>query len=282
MNKFLLLLSFLFYACGQAPLEKKSEKPLILVSLAPYQYLTERVAGDVLQVRTVVPKNADPHGYEPTAQEMRAIHGGIVWFRIGEFFEEKLLPSLQQHNPQMVDIDLREGISLLHNHTCCHHASSEDRHIWLSPKCAIIQTQKITETLCEKFPEHKALFLENEADCIRELEDLDEEIREILQPVSQRTFFVSHSAFAYFCEEYGVTQISIEFQGKEPTSAHLSQIIQDMGEQQTKLAIAMPQHSNKGLELISKKLDLQVRTIDPYAPNALDTMRLLAHTIAEL
>jgi zinc transport system substrate-binding protein len=284
MNKFLLSFFLLlsFSACGRSsPEAPKDQKPLVLVSLAPYQYLTERVAGDVLHVRAVVPQDTNPHGYEPSTQEMRAIKGGALWFRIGEFFEEKLLTVLQQHNPEMIDIDLREGISLLHNHTCCHHASSEDRHIWLSPRCAIIQTQKIADTLSEKFPEHKELFAQNAIDCIRELEDLDMEIKEILKPVSQRTFFVSHSAFAYFCEEYDLTQISIEFHGKEPTSAHLTQIIQDMGKQQTKLAVSMPQHSNKGLEIISEKLDLQVCSIDPYAPNILDTMRLLAHTIAE-
>ena len=57
--------------------------------------------------------------------------------------------------------------------------------------------------------------------------------------------------------------------------------MQDVTDSKTTLAIAMPQHSNKGLELVAKKLHLNVYVIDPYAPDYFETMLHLAHLVAD-
>lgn len=271
----------LLASCGKTPSHKK---PLLLVSIAPYQFLTERIAGENYSIQTVVPAGANPHVYEPTARQLSEISRGAIWFRIGEAFEAKILPVIQQQNPQIVDVDLRRSIELLHapHHGCSHCAhDNEDRHIWLSPKAALIQIDKIANALVQRFPEDQPLFLANAKILAQECAELDREIYDILSPVTHRTFLVSHPAFAYFCKDYNCTQLSVEQDGKEPRPRQLEEIIQRTSASKTKLAIALPQHSNKGLEILAKKLDLSIHTINPYSAEYFETLRLLAHTIRD-
>lgn len=280
--KFLFLLALL--SCGKphTTVESPPQKPTILVSLAPYQLLTEKIAGEGFLVQTIVPFGTNPHIYEPTPKQVHTLGQGSVWFRIGESFEKKILPVLKTNHPDLIDIDLRTQVSLLQGSGChCHREELEDRHIWLSPKTLIPQVRMIAETLGRKYPENREKFLENGEVVIRELTDLDRELKTILTSVEHRSFLVSHPAFAYFCKDYNLNQLSLEFEGKEPTSKHLAKMMQEAASSHTTLALSMPQHPNKGIELVAQKLNLHIYAIDPYAPNYLETMRDLAHLVAD-
>lgn len=273
-------------SCGksQEASSPRSEKKRILVSIAPYQSIVEKVAGSAFAVQTVVPEGSNPHVYEPTTKQISSIREGSVWFRIGEPFEDKLISVLKEKNPDLTVTDLRDNIDLIHDHTegsscCCQEMG--DRHIWLSPKLSIVQVENITEVLSQKFPESKDFFTENARNLIQELEKLDQELEEILTNAKTKKFAVSHSAFAYFCKDYHLEQISIEFGGKDPTLLYLSKVKEDIQTFHVKLGIAMPQHSNKGLEIIGKTYGMQIERIDPYSPDFFNTLRHLAHLIAE-
>jgi zinc transport system substrate-binding protein len=270
-------------SCSQSENRSNSgtQKPTILVSLAPYKTIAEKIAGDGFIVQTIIPIGANPHVYEPTPKEISSIGEGSIWFRIGESFEEKLLPVLQGKNNHLVDADLRNNISLLHNSGChCHVHTLEDRHIWLAPSTLKAQAETIKEVLSHHFPDQQELFAKNTEDLLSEINLLDNQIKTIVQNAEHRSFLVSHPAFAYFCKEYNLSQLSIEDGGKDPTPKYLTHIVQEVKDTQTKIAIAMPQHSNKGLQLISEKLKLQVHTIDPYAEDCFATMLLLAQLVA--
>lgn len=272
---FLIFSCTLFVSCEKR--HCSTQKPTLLVSVAPYQNLVERIAGDSFQVTTVVPPGANPHAYEPTAKQISAIGQGILWFRIGESFENKIFPVLQEKNRELTECDLRQSVSLIHESACkCHAEIQEDRHFWMSPKELISQVHMIKNALSTRFPESKETFEANSIQLIRELKALDIELKTILEKGVTRSFLVSHPAFAYFCKEYHLEQLSVEMGGKEPTAKHLTDLMQTLETRKVKLALAMPQHSNKGVEILSEKLAISLHTIDPYAPDAFETMRELA------
>lgn len=261
------------------------QKPLILVSIAPYRFLTEQIAGSNFNVQTVVPVASNPHSFEPTAAQVTEMGQGLLWFRIGEPFEGKILPILKKHNPKLAVRDLRDGINLIEEthaldckHCCMDHL---DRHIWLSPKLAGIQAAAIAQSLTVQFPEHKELFQKNLACLLKNLVALDLEIHEILQSVEKRLILVSHPAFGYFCKEYNFEQLSIEYEGKDPRPKHLEEILKRAVAQSMEIALALPQYNNKGAQLIAEKLHVPVHLIDPYSIEYFETMRKLAHLIAD-
>jgi zinc transport system substrate-binding protein len=279
MRQLLILLgsvSLLLSGCSGAKRDNTSSKPLLLVSLPPYKTLVEQVAGGAFDVIAVVPLNADPHTYEPTSRQLTQISKGEVWFRIGESFETKLLPLLSAKK-----IDLRKAVSMIEEGGCkCHSHETQDRHIWLSPQLMAEQAVAIATELSIAYPEHKDGFAERLARVELDLIDLDKNILKKIEGKPDRSFLVSHPAFAYFCREYKCHQLSVEHEGKEPRPKELELLLAAAIEQQAKIAISLPQHNNKGAQLLAGKLRIPVRMIDPYAADYSKTMLKLASLIA--
>ncbi|MES2273261.1 MAG: zinc ABC transporter substrate-binding protein [Chlamydiota bacterium] len=285
IRKLLLLFSLvLCFGCSKsAPASPKIEKPLVLVSIAPYQFLVEAIAGSTVEVQTVVPSSANPHSYEPTSSQVSSMLRAGTWFRIGEPFEEKILPIFLRRNPDLKVLDLRIGIELLEEgHMDCHHCSMDhfDRHIWLSPKLASLQAGEIARVLSEQFPDKKEFFTQNLKELQTKLIQLDAEIFALLAEVKDRVILVSHPAFGYFCRDYHFEQLSVEYEGKDPRPKHLEQILKKAAFHRAEIALALPQYNNKGAQLIAEKLHLPVHFIDPYSPDYFINMRKLAHLIA--
>lgn len=281
MLKNFLWICLLLVSCSKTP-KTASQKPLLLVSIAPYRFLVERVAGDSFEVSAIVPGAANPHSFEPTMSQVRQMDQGLVWFRIGEPFETKMVPILQK---KTWIHDLRDGIPLIEegHSLSCKHCSMDhfDRHIWLSPNLAARQTEAIEKVLAERFPERAEEFKNNGAELRRELIALDREIQEILQPVERRLILVSHPAFGYFCKDYNLEQLSVEYEGKEPRPKHLEEVLKRAVSQSMEVALALPQYNNKGAQLIAEKLHVPVHLIDPYSAEYFETMRKLAQLIAD-
>ncbi|MGB7977656.1 MAG: zinc ABC transporter substrate-binding protein [Chlamydiales bacterium] len=283
----ILTLSLLLLAagCGKPADPGLERKPLLLVSIAPYRFLAERIAGAGFEVETVVPAAANPHSFEPTSAQVTHMNRSQVWFRIGEPFETKILPILEKRNGGMTVADLREGIDLIeekHELGCKHCAMDHlDRHIWLSPKRAIEQARLIERALEKKFPQQSDTFRQNLTQLSIELMALDAEIRDILKSVENRTLLVSHPAFGYFCKDYNFVQLSVEYEGKDPRPKHLEEILKQAVAASAELALALPQYNNKGAQLIAEKLHMPVRLIDPYSADYFETMRKLARLIAD-
>lgn len=269
---FLALTLFLWGGCAKQD-TLVSDKKQILVSIAPYRFIVEQIAGSDFEVSTIVPQNADPHSFEPTSRQVTDLTRGEVWFLIGESFEKKIIPVLKDRNPNLKTVDLADGIDLIEE-GCCNR-DHMDRHIWMSPKDTSKQADTIEQALSAAFPENKELFQKNCSELKQKLDELDAEIRTMLEPVKNRAVLVSHPAFAYFCRDYQFEQISVECEGKDPRPKHLEQIMQKTAA----LGLCLPQYNNKGTQLIAKKMDIPVEYIDPYSDDYFNTMRKLAGLI---
>jgi zinc transport system substrate-binding protein len=282
---FLLSCLLLAAACGKSTAPTENKKPLLLVSIAPYRFLAERIAGPDFDVQTVVPSAANPHSFEPTSRQVTGMSRCQIWFRIGEPFEGKVLPILLHRNPGLAVTDLRDGIDLIEegHDLGCKHCSMDhlDRHIWLSPKLAQEQAALIERALSKQYPDKSAEFQNNLMQLNADLTSLDGEIRDILKGVEKRTLLVSHPAFGYFCKDYDFVQLSVEYEGKDPRPKHLEEILRRAVTESAEVALALPQYNNKGAQLIAEKLNMPVRMIDPYSADYFETMRKLAHMIAE-
>lgn len=242
----------------------------VLVSIAPHKGLVEKIGGKEVTVSLLVPAEVSPHSYEPSFKQMCAASKAALWFRSGEGFEERAVVAL---GTEMEVVDLRNGVHMLPvgNHTCCH--STYDPHIWLSPKELITQARLIATTLERMIPEKALDFATRLRAVEEELVTLDAEIKE---RVHQQRLFVSHPAFGYFCRDYGLTQLSIEVDGKEPTARHLAHLMSTVRKDPPSTIIVAPQYGTKGAEILAKEIGATLLLLDPYAENVVDTLRTLA------
>ena len=277
-NLFLIFLScFIFLLQG-----KEDSDPSILVTIAPYEFFVKKIAEDTVKVHIMVPAGASAHTYEPTPKQTIQATKANIWFRMGEPFEDRIIPVLKSYNSLFTVVDLRDGVPLIKTdplHSCCH-AHSSDPHFWLSARLAHIQADTIASTLITLRPEHASLYRENLKKFHQELDELDKRIQKILEPMINRNILVSHPAYAYFCRDYNIIQYSIEFEGKDPTPQQLTKILNLAKSLKFKTIFIQKQYSSKGARLIAENIGAQLITLDPYSERYIETMIEIAQAFA--
>ncbi|MEZ5315070.1 MAG: zinc ABC transporter substrate-binding protein [Chlamydiales bacterium] len=247
----------------------------VLVSIAPQKYLVEEIGKDQVKVQVIVPPGASSHTYEPTPKQIVAMHRGEIWFRLGENFETRLVKVLSG----IQIIDQRKGIELMRDN-CLLSKGGTDPHIWLSPKLLIIQSQQIAEILSQYDPIHEVFYKENLKDLEKKLHKIDEEIA-LLLATAPKIILVSHPAYGYFCRDYGLTQLTIEMEGREPTPYYLTDLIFKARQLEIRTVFLQKQQSVKGGIQVAKALGARICFLDPYVENVLSNLKVIAHAFSQ-
>jgi zinc transport system substrate-binding protein len=261
------LLSIVF-SCGKPAVE--NHKPIIAVSIPPQKYFVEKIADGLFDVIVMIPPGASPHTYEPRPSQMIALSKATLYFSIGLEFEKAWLKRLNKSYPQMTFVAADSGIEKISMEDCGHgdHGSpgSLDPHIWLAPALVRQQAATITRALCKIDPAHAALFTANDSLFGFELSAMHDTIRQILAHTKQgRPFLVFHPSWGYFAKEFGLRQISIEVEGKEPTPGELSTTLALARSSGIKTIYVQPQFSRRTVQIIANELGAHVMIADPLA-----------------
>ena len=274
-------------------------KVRVVAGIAPVAYFVERVGGDQVNVTTLVGPSDSPHTFEPSPKRVAEIAGARVYFRIGVEFEKTLVPRFEQMFPGMRIVDLREGVKLramsidcehddrdavAHEHglECAHdhdehdHAGGKDPHTWLSPRVARHQAGLIAAALIELDPDHAETYQRNLAAFQAELDALHAELSNTLSPLRGRAVLVFHPAYGYFLDAYGLRQMPVQVEGKEPTAKQLVALIRQAQENDIRVVFVQPQFSTKSAEALARHIRGVVVPLDPLAPDYLANLRRMA------
>ncbi len=290
MKKFFYLLLLLYGGAAWAQLP-------IYVSILPQKYFIERIGGEQVDVSVMVQAGHSPATYEPTPSQMAKLSQVTLYFRIGVAFEDVWLPKLQQNNPQLIIIDARQGIELQtmpdieevlaehhedeHHEDEHHHHGAFDPHIWLNPRLVKIMAQQILQQLIKYDPTRQALYQQNHAQFVQELEQVDTEIQTILAKIEHRKFMVFHPSWGYFAQAYHLQQIPIEIKGKSPNPKDLAHLIHYAKQHKIKVIFVQKQFSQKAAQAIANSTQAQLISVDPLALNYLENLVQTAKTFAK-
>ena len=269
----------LLWACPAS-----ADKLPVAVGIEPMKYFVDRIGGDMVETTVMVPAGSDPHTYEPKPSQMRAISSATLYFSLGLEFEEAWVPRFQAANPKLKVVRADFGIRKLrmeehHHHdgqdAGTAHENEDDPHVWTAPPLVKFIAEHILESLSEADPANAAAYRRNEADFLRELDQLDAEIRAALKgvPRNRRAFLVFHPSWGYFAKTYGLTQEAVEIEGKEPGPKELSRLIDEAKKAGIKVVFIQPQFSKRTAEAIARAIDGRVALADPLAENWADNLR---------
>ncbi|NLW82478.1 MAG: zinc ABC transporter solute-binding protein [Desulfovibrionales bacterium] len=273
----------------------------VFVTIAPQKFFVDKISGGQIPVSVMITPGANPHAYEPKPSQMAMLARAEVYFAIGDSFDRVWLERLKKVNPSMAVVHTDAGATKIPIHDASQghgkapprteedgphsHGGWEgsDPHIWLDPKLVEIQAAHIRDGLTAADPAHAAAYAANYAAFVRELDEMDREIRVLLAPIpkARRTFLVFHPSWGYFARAYGLNQACIEVEGKEPSPRELARII-DMGQKQgIKAVFVQPQFSEKSAAVISEQIGARVVRLDPLAENWAENLRHAARVLAE-
>ena len=267
------LLQILFFS------EKGWTEPIpIFVSIAPQKYFVERIGGNEVKVEVMVKSGESPATFNPNPKKMSRLANAKLYFSIGVPFERIWISRLKAIQPDLKFISLNQNLSLKIKPGHSHDRG--DPHIWTSPSLAKKMVTEIEVALSKEKPERAEFFKINHITLAQELDTLDQEIRDILANGKTRSFMVFHPAWSYFAEAYGLEQISIEHNGKEPGPRTLQEIINRGKKLHIKTIFVQKQFGLSVAKKIAKMIGATIQEMDPLAENYFENMRQTAKAIS--
>ena len=264
------------------PATEASGKIGVAVTIVPQAEFVESVGKEKVNITIMVPPGANPHTYEPTPGQMRDLAKAELYAKVGSGvdFELVWMDRLIATNKNMLVVDCSKGIKLQemtaeHEHEGKYPHGAMDPHIWMSPLNAQIMVRNICEGLIQVDSDSTAYYEQNRDAYIQQLTRLDQDIRDGLSGVTNRTFMVYHPAFGYFAKEYNLTILFIEGEGKEPTAAGIAHLIEYAKEHNIKVIFASPQFNPQSTKVIAQAIGGKVVFIDPLAKDYITNLRTL-------
>lgn len=277
----LLVSILLLTSCHrQAQPEKQ---PILTVTLEPLRYFTEAIAGEHFKVVSMVPDGSSPETYDPTPQQLVALSQSTAYLRIGYIgFEQNWMDKLQSNSPELPFFDMSEGIELIQEDPKSHgdhvHEGGIEPHIWNSCRNARLIARRICHTLCKLDSIHTDYY-QNRLDSLTHIIDkTDHEVRTLLTHADS-TFLIYHPALSYFARDYGLTQISIEEGGKEPSPAHLQALIEKSRRTRARIIFVQQEFDTRNAELIAREAQLQIIRINPLSYQWDEEMKNVARAL---
>jgi len=219
---------------------------------------------------------------------MTALAEARLYFQLGSGlgFELAWMDRFISLNEDMQVVNNSQDIELITVEAHEHDEQAEeeypagtDPHIWLSPRNAGIMVSQICRELVRIDPENEDYYCENRDNYLERLDVLDKEIRDNFKGVENRQFIVFHPAWGYFARDYGLSEIPVEVEGKEPTIQELAGLISYAQDNEIKVVFASPQFSARSAEMIAQSISGRVLMIDPLAE---DYMQNLSDVVSSM
>jgi len=280
------------------------EKLTVLVTILPQACFVGKVGGALVNVEVLVGAGQDPHTYEVTPKQMARFGRARVYFKVGLPLEARVLGRKDLLAGDMEVVDTRQGVPLLQAGAAgdprdrgnpgdphgggggpegpgAARAGNDDPHIWLDPKRVKIQAGTICEALIRAAPGHADAFRANLEAFLRELEELDRRIANRLSPNRGAKMYVFHPAFGYFCDSYGLRQVAVEAEGKEPSARELAGLIDRARKDKVKALFVEPQFATADAETIAGAIGAELVLVDPLPGDYARELDRLADRLAD-
>ncbi len=281
-----IMLTFMLAGCSGSNQQQEStdqsndqQKVKVVASFYPMYDFAQKIGGDRVEVTNLVPAGTEPHDWEPSTADMQTIEGADVLVYNGagmEHWVDDTLASLQ--NDKLVSCEASKGISLLnaaeeeHAHADENHADEADHdhgqydpHVWLAPENAKQEMRNIADTLEQVDPDGRDTYEANYNKYADELDQLDKQFSDELSKVPNKNVVVSHQAFAYLCNAYGLTQMPISGveADTEPDAKTMAEITDFVKQNNVKVIFSEDLVSPKVAQSIADATGAQCEVLNP-------------------
>lgn len=195
-----LLATSLCVLCGCGPTRPPAD---VLATTSIIGDAAERISGGKVRVEVLMGPGTDPHRYQPSAGDLGRLSSAKLVLFNGLHLEGKMTEHLE-HAPGgravAVTRDLKES-DLLRAEV---DGGEHDPHVWFDVARWKTCVSTVRDAMIDKFPEHADTFRANAEAYLKELDDLDREVREKANRLTkeQRVMVTSHDAFRYFADAY--------------------------------------------------------------------------------
>ena len=223
------------------------------------------IGGDKYEVKTIIKTSEEPHSFELTSQAMKDLEGAdlIAYNGAGmESFIDDLKDNVKDDDKFL---DLSDGLTLLDSSKEGSDMASINPHTWLSIKNAKVMVDNIYRKLASMDPTNEKYYKDNLDKALAKFDDLDKKFTDELAKVKdkEKYFVVSHAAFNYLADDYGLKQVAVTgiSPEEEPSAKDLKTIADFVKEKNIKTIFFEGKATPKVAETLAKNTGTKTSTL---------------------
>jgi zinc transport system substrate-binding protein len=255
-------------ACRGAEDGAAGNRLQVVASFYPLAEVSERVGGDLVTVSNLTPAGAEPHDLELAPDDLETIITADVVIYLGGGFQPAVEDAIAQ--AEGVVVDALEGTDSLPPPAGetegeePGHELAADPHVWLDPERYSGIVKRVDEVMAEQLPDHASEIGTNAQAFVDELTTLDAELEAGLETCSSRMLVVSHAAFGYLADAYGLTQEAISVSPEaEPDPARFAELKALVEREGVSTIFAEELVSPKVAETLAREAGVEVEVLNP-------------------
>ena len=282
---FTLLSATLLFACQSYRAEQNAE---IVVSIAPLKYIVEQITAGDFEVDVLVPAGTSPETFDPTPRQMQNVQDATLLFTTGLIeFEQNIVERLENKSHVISlsrGIELNEGSHSHDAHAEEHHESGHshhhgtDPHIWTSPRELKTMARNAYEAIIEQYPD-SVKYTAAYNDFVAQLNNLDTMCQQMCEASSAKAFVIYHPALTYFARAYGMEQIAVETDGKEPSARHIAMLIEQAQAKDIHSLLYQKEFPRSVVDVIAHDMGVEAQEIDPLKENVIENIAEITRLI---
>lgn len=258
----------LMAACGNKSSVKESgDKLQVYTTVFPFKSMIEQIGGDHVTVSSIYPNGIDIHTYEPTQKDTMRIAKSDLFLYSGDELDQVSAKIAQVINKKDKTVQLAKDIDehdLLageehdHDHEAEHEHEHDhgahDPHVWLDPEMNKSFAKVIKDELVKKDKAHEKEYTKNYEKLIKDIDEIDKQLKTITKTKKQDTVFISHDSIGYLAKRYGFKQEGVSgMNNEEPSQSDIINMINNINKSKATVILYEQNIPTKTVDIIKDK-----------------------------
>lgn len=252
--------------CAAAPGEqaKSAQKLDVAAAFYPLQFVTERVGGERVAVRSLTKPGAEPHDVELTPKDVAAVQNADLVIYLSKFQAQVDDAVAKAKGDRRLDVASATYVDMPVGAAADDNAP-RDPHFWLDPSSLGKVAVAVAERLSTIDPDGKPGYAAASATLTAELNTLDLDFTAGLKNCASRNLVTSHTAFGYLARRYGLNQVGIAGLDAEaePTAADQARAVDFAKKNNATTIFTEPLVSDAVAGSVAKEIGGQTAILDP-------------------
>ena len=280
-----ILMAMSFSACRQNAEENNDF--VIVTSFYPMYVFTKNMTegADVEVVNMTKPDTGCLHNYQLLPQDIKTLENADV-FVINGGGMESFMEKVYENEKDLKVITACEGIELMempNEESGTHEHGEFNSHVWTYIPNAITEIGNIAEGLCSADPKNEQIYRENSKNYIESLEEIHKRFEEELKDLSGAKIVVTHEAFDYLADGYGLEVAGHVLSGHEEqaSAGEISALAEKIKSENVVALFKEPQYAQDIINTLSEETSVPVYELDPMVTGGEDYIGVYEETMLD-
>ncbi|MDQ0642850.1 metal ABC transporter substrate-binding protein [Microbacterium murale] len=241
------------------------DRPSVYVTTNILGDVVSEIAGDHLDIVTLMAPGADPHSFELSAQQAAGLRDAELIVANGLGLEEGLAQHVEAAAEEGVPVmEAGEHVEVLEY----AEGAGPDPHFWTDPAQMILVVDALAPALAELAGDEEAEVLAAAASYREDLSALDEQMAESLSeiPAEHRALVTNHHVFGYLARRYDVTLLGAAIPGgttlAAPSPADLQELVDAIDTAGVRTIFAESSQPDRLVQVLAEEADREVAVVE--------------------